>query len=373
MAFIRPKNRLRHRPFALSIFALKKILVAPLNWGLGHATRSIPIINALLERQYEVVLASDGAALQLLRAEFPGLESHELPSWDVRYFSENMVWNIVRQFPKMAWATGREHLAIEKLVADRKIDRIISDNRYGCFSKKIPSVILTHQLNLMVPGAAFQWLANQFLAKALSKFDEVWVPDFPGETNLSGALSHGKTHDFPVEFVGPLSRMRPADIAARREYDIAVVLSGPEPQRTFLEKKLMEQALSMPDRFLFVQGKTARKTHFIAAENIEVASFLTSTELQNALNSSEMVVCRSGYSSLMDLVKLQKKAVLIPTPGQTEQEHLARHFSKMDRFVAQNQRELDLPTAIDKLRRANFGEMGFPANDLLEKKLDTFK
>ena len=157
---------------------------------------------------------------------------------------------------------------------------------------------------------------------------------------------------------------------ARQEYDIAVVMSGPEPQRTILENKLMEQALTMSENFLFVQGKPAKKTHHIEADNIEVVSYLTTEELQNALNSAELVVCRSGYSSLMDLVHLQKKAIIIPTPGQTEQEYLARHFEKMGGFVVQNQRDLNLKKAVEKIRQADFRPVDFPKNDFLGEILD---
>lgn len=319
-----------------------------------------------------MILASDGSALELLRAEFPGIETYELPAYDVQYFSENMFWNIARQFPKIIRAVRREHVFTQKLVDDRGIDAIISDNRYGCFSKKIPSVILTHQLNLMIPFAPFEWSANWVLSKALAKFDAVWVPDFLEKPNLSGALSHGKKYSFPVEFVGPLSRIKKSTPSVRQEYDVAVVLSGPEPQRSFFEKKLMEQALALPDRFLFVQGKTARKEHFFAAENIEVVSFLTTTELQTALDSSEIIVCRSGYSSLMDLVNLGKKAILIPTPGQTEQECLARHFSKMEGFVVQNQRDLNLSDAILVFRKINHKSLPFPENNLLRDVIENF-
>jgi predicted glycosyltransferase len=330
-----------------------RILVTPLNWGLGHATRSAPIISALLDCGCEVILASDGAALQMLRAEFPTLESHELPSWNVRYFSENMIWNVARQFPKMAWAVRREQWATERLVQDLKIDLVISDNRYGCFSRHVPSVILTHQLRLKVPFRPLEIGANWLLKRVFRPFSAIFVPDFANEPNLSGELSHGYFADFPpIHYVGLLSRMsRKAAIEPLKNgKKIAVLLSGPEPMRTILEKKLLEQAVNLTENFIFIQGKPAQKQHFLAAKNVEVVSFLTAADLQKTLELCEIVICRSGYSSLMDLVQLRKKALLIPTPGQTEQAYLAKSFEKMGGFIAQNQSNIDLKKGISDIR-----------------------
>lgn len=320
-------------------------MVAPLNWGLGHVARCIPIVAALRERSVEPVLASDGVALHLLRAEFPDLETVELPSYKISYDSSNMVRNIARQLPRIGWAVQAEHRATEILVEKHGIAGVISDNRYGCFSKKVPSVLLTHQLNLRVPNFFLQIISNWVLRLVLRKFDEIWVPDVAAETqNLSGELSHGTAAHPKIEFIGILSRMEnyPRD----REYDVAVVLSGPEPQRTILENRLMEQAMTLPQDFIFVQGKTQSIQHYRAAENVEVVSYLTSHELNDVLMASRIVVCRSGYSSLMDLAMIGKKAILIPTPGQTEQEYLAKYFAGKNIFLAQKQSKIDLEQGI---------------------------
>lgn len=296
----------------------------------------------------EVFLASDGGALRLLKAEFPQLPAVELPSYRIRYQHSNMVRNIAWQLPRILYAVRAEQWATERLVNEHGIHGIISDNRYGCFSRKANSVILTHQLHLRVPNGFLEWSANRVLHRALGQFNAVWVPDVAGAPNLSGDLSHGEQEVHPdTRFIGPLSRLH-AD-GTDNEYDIAVVLSGPEPQRTYLEQRLLEQAMLLPQKFIFIQGKTRAKEHYYVAENVEMVSYLTSQELNEVLLASEIIVCRSGYSSIMDLAALGKKALLIPTPGQTEQEYLADFFAQQNVFLVQKQEEIDLETGLEKV------------------------
>lgn len=342
---------------------MKHILVAPLNWGLGHVARCIPLIKSLENMGARVLLASDGVALHLLKAEFPQLPALELPSYRIRYDSPNMVRNIAWQMPRILYAVRSEHLATERLVREHGIQGIISDNRYGCFSRDASSVILTHQLHLRVPNGFLEWSANRVLRQALSKFDETWVPDVAEEPNLSGDLSHG-TPEVHTQtcFIGPLSRMQTihnlsSNAPQLSEYDVAVVLSGPEPQRTYLEQRLLEQAMSLPQKFIFIQGKTQAKEHHFIAENVEVVSYLTSEDLNKVLLASDVLVCRSGYSSIMDLAALGKKAILVPTPGQTEQEYLADFFERQNIFLVQKQEEIDLEKGLEVVT----GTSGFRA------------
>lgn len=327
---------------------MKRILIAPLNWGLGHATRCIPLIHALREMGVEVFLASDGAALHLLRAEFPLLPAFELPSYRIRYETNNMVRNVMRQLPRIAYAVRAENWATRRLVREYGIQGILSDNRYGCFSRQADSVMISHQLHLRVPGQAVAWTANRVLRLALGQFNRIWVPDVEAIPSLSGQLSHGETKVHQeVRFIGPLSRMKtyPADL----EYDVAVVLSGPEPQRTILEQRLLEQAMPLSGKFIFIQGKTQSKAHHFAADHVEIVSYLTSKALNDVLLASKVVVCRSGYSSIMDLAALGKKAILIPTPGQTEQEYLAKSLAAQRIFLAQAQEEIDLEAGMKEV------------------------
>lgn len=327
------------------------VMVAPLNWGLGHATRCIPLIRTLEHLGAKVVLASDGAALQLLKAEFPHLPAVTLPSYRIRYATDNMVRNIARQLPRITYAIRAEQWATERVVRQYNISGIISDNRYGCFSRQANSVLLTHQIRLRVPNAALQWAANRVLQQAMRKFREVWIPDVARAPGLAGELSHPPLSGFEIKYLGILSRFSTHDVPGNKTSGkIAVILSGPEPQRSYLEEILLEQALSLPHHFVFVKGKTQEKTHHFVAENVEMASYMTSGELKNLVSSCAVIVCRSGYSSIMDLAAIGlKKALLIPTPGQTEQEYLADSLHRSGIFLSQKQDRVDLGAALELL------------------------
>jgi predicted glycosyltransferase len=272
-----------------------------------------------------------------------------------------MVWNIGRQLPRILWAIRRENREIARLVRTHAIQGILSDNRYGCFNKHVNSVLLSHQLHIQMPYNALAWPANKALRMALNKFDTIWVPDVAEPPGLAGVLSHGSTVHPDVRYAGILTRMRHFEMEP--EYDVAVVLSGPEPQRSILEQRLLEQAMEMPHRFIIIQGQTHAKKHYYAADDVEVVSYLTTQDLNNVLMSSKVLVCRSGYSSIMDLAGLNKKAVLIPTPGQTEQEYLAKTLSEQQLFISQKQDAIDLDAGIKQLTRTTGLRQGVYATD----------
>jgi len=302
----------------------KKILVAPLNWGLGHAARCVPIINALESQGFEVLLASDGAALALLRKEFPHLETVALPSYDITYAAKasDFKRKMIAHLPKMYKTIRAEHRLLKKLIIDKKIDGVISDNRLGLYSKNIPSVCITHQLQVL-SGKTTKW-STLIHTQFLKKFTECWVPDVPGDKNLSGILGHPARKGKNVKYIGPLSRMCAEN--AIKNYKAIAILSGPEPQRAILEAILIKELKKYNGSVLLVQGvmqatKTSRQKG-----NIEIVNFLTSTELEDAINESDFVIARSGYTTIMDLAVMQKKAFFIPTPGQFEQEYLARRL-----------------------------------------------
>lgn len=308
----------------------KRILVAPLNWGLGHATRCIPIIQALLEHGHQPFIASDGVALSLLQKEFPDLPSFELPSYKITYaekgknFKIKMIWDS----PKVLKAMAKEKKAVKRLVKEQGIDGIISDNRLGAHYKKVPCVFITHQLNVLSGNTT--WMSSKAHQKIIKKFDACWVPDVAGKPNLTGKLGHLKKSKLPILYLGPLSRFE--KMALPKKYDLMVLLSGPEPQRTFLEEKLFTELQGFEGHILFVKGKIeaqqTTETMTLPKGSITLFNFMQSKALQQALNQSEKVLCRSGYTTVMDLAKLEKKAFFIPTPGQYEQEYLAKRMEK---------------------------------------------
>ncbi len=308
----------------------KRILVAPLNWGLGHATRCIPIINALLEHGHQPYIASDGVALALLQKEFPNLPYFELPPYKITYaekgknFKLKMVWDS----PKILKAISKEKKAIKKLVNEHQLEGIISDNRLGAYYKKVPSVFITHQLNVLSGNTT--WMSSKAHQKIIKKFDACWIPDVKGKPNLTGKLGHLKKTKISIEYIGPLSRLEKSSVG--KLYDLMVLLSGPEPQRTFLEVKLLAELEDFEGNIIFVKGKidkvqTVEKIMRTKGTST-IYNFMQSKELEDVLNKSAKVLCRSGYTTVMDLAKLEKKAFFIPTPGQYEQEYLARRMEK---------------------------------------------
>ncbi|WP_350286366.1 glycosyltransferase [uncultured Croceitalea sp.] len=310
----------------------KRILVAPLNWGLGHATRCIPIINALLEHGHEPIIASDGVALKLLQKEFPKLSFVELPSYKIKYaekgkhFKLKMLWDS----PKVLKAMAKEKKTVKKAIKAYGIDGIISDNRLGVRSKKVPCVFITHQLNVLSGNTT--WFSSKAHQNIIKKYQECWVPDVAEKPNLTGKLGHLKNPDANIKYLGPLSRFE--KVKTKKLYDLLVLLSGPEPQRTLLEEKLLSELEGFHGNILFVKGKVQQKakTKVLTLPNgkITVVNFMQSKELELALNASEKVLCRSGYTTVMDLAKLEKKAFFIPTPGQYEQEYLAKRLDKKE-------------------------------------------
>ncbi|MFC7356438.1 glycosyltransferase [Jejudonia soesokkakensis] len=304
----------------------KTILIAPLHWGLGHATRCVPIIQALLANGFKVIVASDGGALLLLRKEFPLLESLELPSYNITYPSKgsNLKWHLLLKLPHIQKTIASEKKIIASLVAKGVIDGIISDNRFGVRSKKVPSVFITHQLNVLSGITTF--FSSKIHQNISKKFDECWVPDIEGTNNLSGQLGHPKKVNFPVHYIGILSRMHRSDL--KKKYDILVILSGPEPQRTLLEEKIIAELKASKKSILLVQGCMASKQTSARIGNLQVVNFLLTSALEKAINESELIISRSGYTTIMDLAMLEKKAFFIPTPGQYEQEYLAKKLKK---------------------------------------------
>ncbi len=326
----------------------KKILVAPLNWGLGHATRCIPIIEALENNGYIPIIASDGVALQMLQKEFPHLQSLELPSYHIEYAKNGAFfkWKMIKNSPKMIDAILQEKKTIRQWIDEYDIAGIISDNRLGVYSKKIPSVFITHQLNVLTGNTT--WISSKVHQHIIKKFNQCWIPDVETKPNLSGKLGHLENPEENIKYIGPLSRLhrKPTD----KKYDLMVILSGPEPQRGMLEEQLTQEMGQFKGKVVFIKGKIEPEQKIEQVSNVTYYNFMNTEQLENTFNESEIVLCRSGYTTIMDLAQLGKKAFFIPTPGQYEQEYLAKKlkkeglvpFAKQEDFKIENLLEIDL-------------------------------
>lgn len=344
----------------------KNILVAVLNWGLGHATRCIPIINELERQGANVILASDGDALLLLQQEYPHLKTIELPAYNIHYKGNNMFLNMAPQVPKILKAIRLERKKLDSIIEEHKITTIISDNRYGMCHPAVFSVFLTHQLNIQVPNKWLEAMVAKYNHYFIRKFDQCWVPDHANEPSLAGDLAHGSPLQ-NIQYLGPLSRMsKLAKTAIKQE--IIAVLSGPEPQRTYLENKIIAQAKVLPYQFLIVGGKPKTMEQKHLAKNVQWQSFMDATALQKAIAESHIVLARSGYSTVMDLVAMGcQKVLLIPTPGQSEQEYLARRLAEKGFFLTENQASLNLERSIDALINKSSSSFAEPSQKELKK------
>ena len=324
-----------------------KVLIIPLDWGLGHATRCIPIIQYMLKIGWRVSLAGEGKTAKLLSTEFPELPMLYIKGYRISYPKKGWLFipKIILQIPKIINAIAHEHFWLNREIKNHGWDLIISDNRYGLFTNMAKTIIITHQLHLISGlGNTVDLLVRKITYLFLQRYNACWVPDTEDGLNISGMLSH--PHKLPnhVEYIGPVSRMEKTD---RTEKNIVLLLlSGPEPQRTILEEKLVEQVNGIDEAFICIRGLPIDGLIKPNLKNIQFINHVGAKDLSIYIQESKMVVCRTGYSTVMDLIKLQKKALMIPTPGQTEQEYLGKRLKKLDWFIIQDQQKLDLQQGI---------------------------
>jgi UDP:flavonoid glycosyltransferase YjiC (YdhE family) len=331
-----------------TISTRKKILVVPLDWGLGHATRDIPLIREILNAGCEVVIAAEGKHAALLQQEFPQLPILPLPGYRIQYAQKGWFFGfkIIQQIPKILKAIKHEQKWLQEVVNEHHIDAVISDNRFGLYHSKIPTVIISHQLLIKTPfGGIIEKVLQDINYSYIKKYSACWIPDYAGNNNLSGILAHPKVLPPNTTYLGCLSRfVNRADVP--KQYDLLVLISGPEPQRSNLEKMILEQVKSLPISALIVSGKPGTPEKQQITPRIQQVNHLNAEELNEAMLASGMVLSRSGYTTLMDLVKLNKKAILIPTPGQSEQVYLGKFLMEKGFFYNIPQEKFNLPDAL---------------------------
>jgi UDP-N-acetylglucosamine transferase subunit ALG13 len=333
-----------------------KVLIAPLDWGLGHVTRCIPIIKELVNQKCIVVAAVSGVQKTVLLREFPDLAFVELPGYGVKYGKNRAmtVFQLICSIPKILIRVNREKAWLRAWIGRERPDLIISDNRYGLYSPEVVSVFITHQLLIRTPlGPVADRLLQRVNYAFIRRFTLCWVPDAEGPDGLAGELSHPvRLPGIPVRYIGWLSRFGEGGVIGETGSgesdegverfagggsdggstvgagsDLLVLLSGPEPQRTLLEKKILEQVIEYPGRVVLVRG-LPDGADLPAPPGVTIYNHLPAAELEVVIRGAWIIICRSGYSTVMDLMRLGKRAILIPTPGQTEQEYLGNYLAQ---------------------------------------------
>jgi UDP:flavonoid glycosyltransferase YjiC (YdhE family) len=331
---------------------VQKVLICPLDWGLGHTTRIIPIVRCYLENGYQVILGGSGTSGELLRNSFPALTFVSIPSPVIRYTAirRYLPLMLLLQIPAMVFYAIKENRLLKRIVNELAINIVVSDNRYGLFCQQAHCIFITHQVSPVLPGF-LRWAeypVYRFIRILIQQYDECWIPDFPDpDNNLSGILSHRFRLPRNARFIGPLSRFIPSTVPRSKEplcaYELLIILSGPEPQLSILFKKLLKLVCKTTYRTLIITGYNL---DYLTVDISDYPSLTIMPDLDPRilgiiLEQAKRIICRSGYSGIMDLIYLNKTALLVPTPGQSEQEYLARYLTGKGYFLSIRQHELD--------------------------------
>ncbi len=326
-----------------------------MDWGLGHATRCIPIINCLVHLGHTVIIGADGAQAALLKEYFPELKMLGLKGYEIQYSANSRFFalKMLTQLPKILRSIAYENQWLKQIVKEHQIDLVISDNRYGLNSDRIPCIFITHQLTIKAPFKWLEYLLRKMNYSYINRFTRCWVPDMEGAANIAGELAHPiEMPKTAVHYINLLSRFKPMETAPK--FDYCILLSGPEPQRTVFENIVVESIKKIKGSILLIRGKPLEKSVPFIADHITVYNHLNADELSKAIQQTEFIFCRSGYSTLMDLLMLKKKMILVPTPGQTEQEYLADKLSKDGIALTANQMSIDLAHLFSQAKSFDF-------------------
>ena len=333
------------------------ILVAPLDWGLGHATRCIPIIKLLQAQNHHIIIAAEKSTQTLLQQAFTNIECIHLQGYRITYASSKWktIVKLLCQIPSILISIYKEHQWLKKVVKKYKIDLVIADNRYGLHHHHIPTVFITHQLLIKTGNVFTDFLLQKINYCFIKKFTQCWVPDIAEEKNIAGLLAHPKKRPGNMHYIGLLSSIEKVTTIDKK-YDLLILLSGPEPQRTIFENILLAQIKNSTLAILFVRGLpgTQHTVHTLQQSNIVVKNYLPSALVGKAMAQANTVICRSGYSTIMDVIAAQAKAILVPTPGQTEQQYLAKYLLQQGYFYCCPQNNFNVLKAIKNSNSGQF-------------------
>jgi uncharacterized protein (TIGR00661 family) len=355
-------------------FNNKTALLSMLDWGLGHTTRCIPIIQQLQNNHIQVFVACNATQQKIIEQTCSQILFFNLKGYQVRYskYKWQLPLYIIAQLPKIGWRIFAEHIWLKNWLQNHTVNFIISDNRYGFYNKKVTSIFITHQLTIQTP---YKWLTTvlqQINYCFINRFGYSWVPDIEQQGGLAGILSHPtKKPQIPMYYIGWLSRLNTQPNTTNCSVKFCVLLSGPEPQRSILENKLYAICQQLHQPIIFIRGTENAITNLPPTPLIQVIALANATQLQMAIDASEYIICRGGYTSLMELLPLQKKLIVIPTPGQTEQEFLGNYLQQKQWAACLQQQQLSVKAIEVIIANSNFIQMPLANNNsTLQKAID---
>lgn len=352
----------------VSLNRQKKALIAPLDWGLGHTTRSISIINILLDQNYAVVVACTPNQSKIFGTFLQKIEVLPLFGYNVKYSKKKwqLPFVLAAQFPKIGRIIQKENKWLQQIIEEKKIDLVISDNRFGLYSTKIPCVFITHQLKIKAPFTWAEGLLQKINYHFINKFSQVWIPDLQGKNALAGDLSNPKNlPKIPAHYIGHLNRFFlhedennniEGDIILPNSVDVLILLSGPEPQRSILENLICNQIPQLPNlQFVLLRGlPNNNKPQLLDLNNTVVYHHLPQNKIKELIKKANLIITRSGYTTVMEVLSMKKRCIFIPTPGQTEQEYLANYLLEKQFCICSKQQNFNLQEAIQKATHFNY-------------------
>jgi uncharacterized protein (TIGR00661 family) len=334
------------------------ILLAPLDWGLGHTTRCIPIVRYLLSKGCDVIVAGDQHQLALLKQEFPSLQLVHLRGYELK-FSNNRLKTIVKiilQIPRILASVRRERRWLQRFAREKRIDAVVSDNRYGFFLKDVYSVFITHQLTIKTPfGKSFDSLLRKLNYRFISRFNECWIPDTKEPGSLAGELSNPPSLPLlPIYYIGNLARFTSAGKQEEKNY-LLVMISGPEPQRSIFESRILDQVAHLNAPVHLLRGLPATQGSLPdASPTVIIENHREGLSLQKLISGASVVISRPGYTTVMEMLSCGKRCIFIPTPGQSEQEYLGKHLAEQGYSLCASQAAFNLKQLLIQAEQTQF-------------------
>lgn len=289
----------------------KRVVFAVLNWGFGHVSRSIPVIDELIAMKNTVVIACNAEQKAVFLEYFPEMSFVELDGYPFQFKGNGrFISDLLSQFFRLNRFLKRELRTTEEIVMSCRADIVISDHRYGFRSNSRKSIFVTHQLNL--PTKWYHLGVNAWHRNLITRFDEIWVMDNPN-SEYAGKLSKNR-FGFKVNYIGIYSRFNRYTIPSIKNGESVLIASGPD----IYAQQLVDQFIKKEKL-----GSIICSDHILLTGNENRRLSRTWLEHDQIILQAKKIYSRSGYSTIMDLAILGSNYELIPTPGQYEQEYLA--------------------------------------------------